>query len=243
MTPETSVVIPAYNEGESIVTCLQRVTAAVKPSTEILVVYDMEEDSTAPYVADFARGDGRVRGVLNTYGRGPANAIRFGLDQAAAPVGVVTMADSSDDFTQIDTMASMIQDDVVIVAASRYMRGGKQIGAPLIKQTLSRFAGLSLYWVGRVGTRDATNSFKAYSIDFVRSVGIESRSGFEIGIELVAKARRNRMRVEEIPTTWRERDEGESQFKLVEWIPVYLHWYFHALGRRIPQQATAEVSP
>ena len=47
---------------------------------------------------------------------------------------------------------------------------------------LSRLAGLSLFWFARVGTRDATNSFKAYSVEFVRDVGIDSNTGFEIGI-------------------------------------------------------------
>jgi glycosyltransferase involved in cell wall biosynthesis len=228
-------VIPVYNEGKSILSCLERLTGAVKPETEILVVYDMEEDTTVPFVAEYSEKDPRVRGVLNTYGRGPANAIRFGLDSVDAPVGVVTMADLSDDFTQINELASLVDGDVVVAAASRYMRGGKQLGAPLIKSTLSRLAGLSLFWLGRVGTRDATNSFKAYSTDFIRRVGIDSRSGFEIGIELVAKAKRNGLRVVEIPTTWRERSEGESRFKVLEWIPVYLRWYFYALGRQAPQ--------
>ena len=240
MKPDTSVVIPVYNEGKSIVSCLKRLSGAVKPETEVLVVYDMQEDTTAPFVAQFAENDPRVRGVLNTYGPGPANAIRFGLDSATAPVSVVTMADLSDDFTQINELASLVHDDVVVAAASRYMRGGKQLGAPLIKSTLSRLAGLSLYWLGRVGTRDATNSFKAYSTDFVRKVGIDSRSGFEIGIELVAKAKRHGLRVVEIPTTWQERSEGESRFKVIEWIPVYLRWYFYALGRRAPQQTNSK---
>ena len=240
MKPDTSVVIPVYNEGKSIVSCLERLSGAVKPETEVLVVYNMREDTTAPFVAQFAENDPRVRGVLNTYGPGPANAIRFGLDSATAPVSVVTMADLSDDFTQINELASLVHDDVVVAAASRYMRGGKQLGAPLIKSTLSRLAGLSLYWLGRVGTRDATNSFKAYSTDFVRKVGIDSRSGFEIGIELVAKAKRHGLRVVEIPTTWQERSEGESRFKVIEWIPVYLRWYFYALGRRAPQQTNSK---
>jgi dolichol-phosphate mannosyltransferase len=241
--PEISVVIPAYNEGDTIVSCLDQLTPELPTAAEILVVYDTAEDTTAPFVTEYAAKDARVRGVLNTYGRGPANAIRFGLDAAAAPVGVVTMADLSDDFSQIPTLAGLVTDDVVIAAASRYMRGGRQIGAPLLKRTLSRLAGLTLYWFGRVGTRDATNSFKAYSTDFVRTVGIESRNGFELGIELVAKARRNRRGVVEIPTIWQERDEGESRFRLFKWIPMYLRWYFYALGRRVPKNSTVKGKP
>ena len=119
------------------------------------------------------------------------------------------MADGCDDPTQIDQLLRLVERGVVVAAASRYMRGGQQIGGPLLKSTLSRLAGLTLYWLARVGTRDATNSFKAYATDFVRDVGIESDAGFEIGIELVAKAAPARgSPVAEIPTIWLERAQG-----------------------------------
>ena len=85
----------------------------------------------------------------------------------------------------------------------------------------------------RVGTHDATSSFKAYDRAFVQRVGIESTAGFEIAIELVAKARRHRLPVAEIPTIWRERTTGASNFKLWAWLPRYLHWYRYAFGSRI----------
>ena len=118
------------------------------------------------------------------------------------------MADGSDDAEQIDELCKLVERGVVVAAASRYMSGGQQIGGPMMKSQLSRLAGLSLYWFARVGTRDATNSFKAYSVEFVRDVHIDSDTGFEIGIELVAKARRLRQPVAEIPTIWLERAHG-----------------------------------
>ena len=117
----------------------------------------------------------------------------------------------------------------MVAAASRYMRGGRQVGGPRLKGLVSRTAGLSLNLLARVGTHDATNSFKAYSRAFVESVGVESDAGFEIGIEMVAKARRRGERVAEIPTVWLDRTTGQSNFKVREWIPRYLHWYLFAL--------------
>ena len=96
-------------------------------------------------------------------------------------------------------------------------------------------AGRSLHLLGRVGTHDATNSFKAYSRDFVRRVGIESDAGFTLGIEMVAKAKRRGLPVAEIPTARRDRTEGESDFSISKWMARYLHWYVLALrpaGRR-----------
>ncbi len=234
MTPRVSVVIPAYQEGQRIVAVLERIFESVHLPCEVAVVVDMEEDTTVPVVEDFADKEPRLRLLVNTYGRGPANAIRYGIDHVSAPVAVVTMADGSDDARQIDELARLVERGVVVAAASRYMPGGQQVGGPALKGLLSRTAGRTLGAFARVGTRDATNSFKAYSVEFVRAVGIESRAGFEIGLELTAKARRLRQPVAEIPTIWLERQAGVSNFKIAKWIPKYLRWYLFAFGPRTP---------
>ncbi|MCW6011273.1 glycosyltransferase family 2 protein [Micromonospora sp. CPCC 205371] len=242
VTPRVTVVIPVYNEGEAIVRCLDRIGREVLLPAEILVVHDMPEDTTVPYAQEVARTDPRVRTVLNTYGRGPANAIRFGIDQARAPVAVVTMADGSDDPRQIDELARLVDRGVAVAAASRYMPGGQQVGGPRFKRMLSRWAGRTLHWFARVGTRDATNSFKAYDTAFVRQVGIESRTGFEIGLELSAKATRLRLPVAEIPTIWLDRQLGESRFDVGRFLPSYLRWYFFAFGRKLTVSQVAAES-
>ena len=239
MTPRVSVVIPVYNEGPEVVRHLQRILREVLLPAEILVVHDMPEDTTVPYARKIAEHDPRVRTVLNTYGRGPANAIRFGIDAAAAPVAVVTMADGCDDPRQIDDLARLVDRGVVVAAASRYMPGGQQVGGPRFKRMASRWAGRTLWWLARVGTRDATNSFKAYDTGFVREVGIESRTGFEIGIELTAKATRMRRPVAEIPTIWLDRQLGESNFDVGRFVPSYLRWYLFAFGPRLTGEQLA----
>lgn len=231
--PRVSIVIPAYNEGEHIVPVLDRLFEAVTLPCEVIVVVDFAEDETVPVVEQYAREEPRIRLAINTYGRGPANAIRFGIDNAAAAVAVVTMADGCDDARQIDDLTRLVERGVAVAAASRYMAGGQQVGGPYLKGTLSKLAGRSLRVFARIGTRDATNSFKAYSTAFVREVGIESRAGFEIGIELTAKARRLRMPVAEIPTIWLDRQAGVSNFKVAQWIPKYFKWYRFAFGPRM----------
>lgn len=231
--PRVSVVIPAYNEGAQIIPCLTRILEAVALPCEILVVVDMPEDTTVPVIEKWAVEEPRLRVAVNDYGRGPANAIRYGIEHATAEVAVVTMADGCDDPRQIDDLTRLVERGVVVAAASRYMPGGQQVGGPLIKTALSKAAGRSLYLFARIGTRDATNSFKAYNTEFVREVGIDSRAGFEIGLELTAKAKRLGRPVAEIPTIWLERQAGLSNFKLASWIPQYLRWYRFAFGPRI----------
>ncbi|HYA68144.1 MAG TPA: glycosyltransferase family 2 protein [Acidimicrobiales bacterium] len=242
MKPRVSIVVPAYNEGDAIEEFLGRVLESVELPCELLVVVDSVDDTTNPYVEKFARVDPRARLVLNTIGPGPAHAIRFGIQEALADVAVVTMADGSDDPRQIDQLVRPVERGVVVAAASRYSHGGQQVGGPLIKGTMSKLAGLSLAWFARVGTRDATNSFKAYDMHFVRTVGIESDAGFEIGIELVAKAKRARLPVAELPTIWLERHHGMSNFKLASWIPRYLRWWFFAFGPRIPVEEIRQAA-
>ena len=235
-----SVVIPVYNEGDSIVACVHRILDVVTIPIEVLVVYDTPDDSTIPYIDSMHADDSRVRGVLNELGRGPAKAIRAGIDAADAEAVIVTMADGCDDPESIEHMVRLIERGCVIVAASRYMPGGAQVGGPWSKQLLSRGAGLTLYWFGRVGTRDATNSYKAYRRSWIEQVGIESEDGFEIGIELVAKARRTRSYVAEVPTIWLDRFAGTSNFKLAAWLPKYLQWYRFAFGRRLTLEQLSE---
>ncbi len=230
MKPRVSVVIPAYNEGAAVVPFLDRIFEAITLPAEVLVVYDTVDDSTVPFLESYAKREPQLRPVLNTLGRGPAKALRFGIGQATADVVVVTMADGSDDPMQIDQLTRLVERGVVVACASRYMRGGQQVGGPWIKGRVSRLAGVSLHLIARVGTHDATNSFKAYSRAFVERVGIDSDAGFELGIELVAKARRLGLPVAELPTIWLDRTDGTSNFKVKAWIPRYLHWYLYALG-------------
>lgn len=242
MTPRVSVIVTAYNEGEAIVPCLERLVEGVKLPCEILVVYDSPDDTTAPWVENFSEKDPRVVPVLNTLGRGPAYAIRAGFAVAKAPVVVVTMADGCDDPQLVDPLVRLVERGVVVAAASRYSRGGQQVGGPVLKRTLSRAAGLSLAWFARVGTKDATNSFKAYDREFVRRVGIDSDAGFEVGLELVAKARRIRAPVAELPTIWLDRSYGVSNFQIRAWLPRYLRWYRYAFGPKINDTELATSS-
>jgi dolichol-phosphate mannosyltransferase len=242
MKPRVSIVVPAYNEGAAIDEFLGRVLEAVELPCELLVVVDAPDDTTVPYVEKYTRQDTRVRVLVNTVGPGPAQAIRYGIGQSLADVVVVTMADGSDDPRQIDQLVRLVERGVVVAAASRCSRGGQQVGGPFLKGSLSRLAGTTLALLARVGTRDATNSFKAYDMDFIRTVGIDSDAGFEIGIELVAKARRARLPVAELPTIWLERDQGMSNFKLVSWLPRYVRWWLFAFGPGIPVEQVREVA-
>ena len=227
-----SVVVPVYNEGANIAQfCAEALT--LPRGGEFLFVYDFEEDDTLPALAalDQERKPEGIR-TVRTQGRGVRDAIVTGLHTASAPVILVMMADLSDDTMRVAEMIERVEGGADVVCASRYMKGGKQIGGPPVKKLMSRLAGVSLHWLGGLPVHDATNSFKAYSRELIQSVTIESTAGFALGIELTVKAHFSGRRVEEVPSIWRDRQAGASRFRVFAWLPHYLHWYFWALRRR-----------
>ena len=232
-----SIVLPVYNEGEAVEPVLRSLAAAVTTPHELLVVYDFDEDTTVPVVARLASEIPGLRGVRNELGRGVLRAMKAGIASSAAPYVLVSMADGSDEPHVVDPMVGLARDGADVVAASRYMRGGRQFGGPPLKRLLSRVAGLTLHWFAGVATHDPTNNFKLYSRRFLDSITIESTAGFELALELTVKATLAERRVAEVPTTWRDRTAGESNFRLRQWLPHYLHWYRIAFVGRLRRLA------
>lgn len=224
-SPELSIVLPVYNEGEAVEPVLRGLAAGVATPHELVVVYDFDGDSTVPVIARLTGEIHGLRGLRNDLGRGVLNAMRAGIADTTAPYVLISMADGSDEPYIVDSMVSLAREGADVVAASRYMRGGRQIGGPPLKRLLSRTAGLTLHWFAGVPTRDPTNNFKLYSRRFLDSVTIESTAGFELALELTVKATIAGRRIAEVPTTWRDRTAGQSNFKLRKWLPHYLRWY------------------
>ena len=222
-----SVVVPAREEGLGINKFLSGIMENVSLPIEVLIVVDDENDNTFDSIDFKNLGKGiQVRRILNDSGAGPANAIKYGISVAKSSVLVVTMADGSDDPSCIDNMIRLIERGCAMVVASRYMPGGQQIGGPILKRLLSRNASRILRVFGGVRIHDSTNSFRAFSSEFVREAKIESKNGFELGLELTAKAHKTNQLVAEIPTIWIDRQFGQSKFRLMQWLPSYLKWFF-----------------
>lgn len=227
---DVTIVIPVYDEGNNICAALAELDSNVRVDAETWLVYDSESDSTLPFAHECV-GKTRIpfRLVRNKYGRGALNAIKTGLEEAPTELIVVTMADLCDPPKVINEMVSVaISRNADIVCASRYMKGGRQFGGPRFKGFLSHAAGLILCWFAGLPTHDPTNSFKLYRKSFLNTVTIESTGGFELGLELVVKAHAAGRRIIEVPTTWRDRVAGQSNFKLWKWLPHYLRWFFKA---------------
>jgi len=228
-----SIVVPALNEGKQIELFLDRLEESVELPVEVLIIVDTLTDTTLEGIENYSPKKHLIRGVVSQLPKGPANAIRHGISECTSDVVVITMADGSDDPRVIDDLIRLVERGCAVAAASRYMAGGQQIGGPRFKKLLSKNASRALWFVLGVGTHDSTNSFKAYSKKFIDEVGIESDKGFELGLELVAKAHRSGQMIAEVPTIWIDRMIGQSNFQLRRWLPQYLRWFFYAFGPKL----------
>jgi dolichol-phosphate mannosyltransferase len=236
--PLLHIITPVYNEGDNFPALYDAVKKNVKIPHKLVVVYDFDEDTTVPVAKSYAAKDKTVILHKNTIGRGPMNALKSGFDYVKDGPILVTMADLSDDLGDADVMYKKYLDGAQVVCASRYVKGGKQIGGPLFKRRLTWLAGASLHYVRGVPTHDLTNNFRLYDKALLDRITIESTGGFEIAMEITVKAFALRVPIAEIPTTWRDRTAGQSNFKLWKWLPSYLKWYFVALKPRVPKKST-----
>ncbi|WP_437203644.1 glycosyltransferase [Planctomicrobium sp. SH664] len=249
--PILSLIVPVFNEHENFPRLVERVESQLQLPFRMVMVYDFDGDSTVPVARELAATRPWLELVRNDLGRGPANAIRAGFQHVDRGPALVVMADLSDDLRDIPEMLRLYSEGNRIVCASRYMRGGKQIGGPWLKRTMSRTAGVSLRWLVRFPTHDATNNFRLYDAALVNDLGIESERGFEIALELTAKAFARGEKIAQVPTTWTDRTAGTSTFQIRKWLPLYLKWYRYALlagvglvpDRKVKGSPTPEPAP
>jgi dolichol-phosphate mannosyltransferase len=228
--PVLSFVIPVWQEGENIASLLAELAAATDLARhEILVVYDRDDDDTLPALAQVADRFPTLRTVRNACGGGARNALRTGFASARGAGVCVVMADRSDDLALLSRMEAVFAEGADLVVPSRYMPGGRQLGGPLVKRLLSRWAGVSLHRVRGLPTCDPTNNFKLYRTAMLRALPLDAEGGFDVALELTVKGWRAGYRIVELPATWRDRTAGRSRFRLARWLPRYLRWYLLAL--------------
>lgn len=228
-----SIIIPAHFEEKNILPELEEIKKKVKTSHEIIIVYDLDNDPTIKVVENYIKKSKSKNIFLKKNNvrskRGVINAVKTGIYFAKTKIIVISMADLSDDIGKIDQMHQMIEKGFDIVCASRYMKGGQQIGGPFLKGLFSRLAGLSLFYFFGLPTHDPTNAFKMYRKSVFDQIKIESDGGFEYNLEVVVKAFKKGFKITEVPAVWKDRTGGKSKFKLIKWLPKYLRWYWYLI--------------
>lgn len=243
--PEVTLIIPVYDEEHTIVPLVDEIKRCVQPAWRALIIYDQDDDATLRKLDEITSQHDNVVFVRNSRGPGIVNAFRTGFAQADTPFVVPIMADLSDMPETVNVMHERIREGYDMVVASRYAPGGAKIGGPWLKNVLSRIANGTLHALTRIPTHDMTNAFIMYRRPMLDTITIESTGGFEITMEIIAKAFVLGYRITEVPTVNRDRAAGKSKFKLAHWILKYLYWFLYILGcslrRRLRRGAEPEV--
>ena len=125
---ELTIVIPAYNEQESIVPMYERLLAAVEPvvdGLEVLYVDDGSHDGTWEAICSLAERDPRVRGLRFARNFGHQAALTAGVDAALGHAVVIIDADLQDPPEVIPELVARWRDGYEVVYAQREVREGE----------------------------------------------------------------------------------------------------------------------
>ena len=230
---EKLVIVPTYNERENIGPLLDQLMG-LPERVDVLVVDDASPDGTADLVKERAAREPRIHLLQRSGKLGLGSAyvegFRYALAQGAEYIFEMD-ADFSHDPQAIPAFLAAAQ-DADVVLGSRYLHGVRVVNWPLNRLILSRAANVYTRLITGLPVHDATSNFRLYSRRLLDRVTIESTGGFELGIELTVKAYLLGMKLAEVPTTWRDRTAGTSRFKLWQWLPRYLHWYWRGFWGR-----------
>ena len=221
MEQTKTLIIPCKDEGREFSNILKRFLDYLDETTLVLIVVDDIEDSSLEYLGELSSN---IKVLVNTYGPGPALAINYGIDNSVGNSICVAMGDGSDDPKQVEELFLLIDRGLSVAVASRYTKNGKYIGRKSFKYFLSKYSGIILNILFRLGTNDPTNMFKAYSSNFLKNVKVESKNGFTLGLEMVVKAKLNNAPIGEMPTIWIDRTHGISKFNMKKYLPSYIYW-------------------
>lgn len=209
------VVVPTYNEAESIGILIDRVLA-LSPRFRVLIVDDNSPDGTGRIVESMAGANGgRVQLLSRPRKEGIGRAYVAGFDVALqSDAALIAQMDADlshdpDDLLRLVEAAS----DADLVLGSRYVEGGDTAGWPRHRKLISRVGGRYARTVLNVPVQDLTGGFKVYRRAALEALDIDhiTSDGYVFQIETTFKTINNGFRVVEVPIQFIDRVAGKSK--------------------------------
>lgn len=215
-----SVVIPAYNESESITETIDELVSVLSERSldyEILVVNDNSKDNTLAVLEGLKQKYSNLNYVTNLGPNGFGYAVRYGLERFSGDCVAVMMADLSDSpHDLLQFYDTMIEGNYDCVFGSRFMKGGKTIDYPAIKKVINRVANAIIRMVMNIKYNDTTNAFKLYKRHTIDGIKPFLSPHFNLTVELPLKAIIRGYTFAVVPNSWTNRKYGESKLKIRE---------------------------
>ena len=217
MVFELSIIVPTYNERDNIVPLFDSIRHVLTDiNWELIVVDDDSPDGTNIVVKDLANQDGRVRCIHRLNRRGLSSACIEGIQASASPLVCIMDADLQHDEKIIPEMYSkIINDELDIVVASRYVDKGSTGELPNLRKKISKFATkLSLVSLN-INITDPMSGFFMIRRSFFEKVMYRvSGRGFKILLDLIISSDKA-VKIAELPYVMRSRKSGESKLNLI----------------------------
>lgn len=215
-----SVVIPAYNEEESLretISLLIEVLKANDIDHEIFVVNDNSKDNTLEILKQLKEEYDTLHYETNEGPNGFGYAVRYGLERFSGDCVAVMMADLSDSPEDLVRFyRTMVDGNYDCVFGSRFIKGGKTIDYPFVKKIINRMANMIIRIMMGIKYNDATNAFKLYRRHTIDGLKPFLSPHFNLTIELPLKAIIRGYSYTVLPNSWTNRKYGESKLKIRE---------------------------
>ncbi len=203
-----SIVIPCYNEENTIETIVDKVIASPVPKKEIIIVDDCSKDNTRKILEEKIRPK-VARIIYHEQNGGKGAALRTGFKAATGDVVIIQDADLEYDpgeYPQV--VASIFEGRADVVYGSRFkdnkMKG--YLANRMANWFLTRCSNLFTH----LKCTDMETCYKAFRREIIQSVEIkEQRFGFEP--EITAKIARKKVRFTEVPISYYPRTNEEGK--------------------------------
>ena len=221
-----SIVIPTYNEKDTLPILIEKLTREVKKIAEkfsIIIMDDSSPDGTGRIAEDLNKKYQNITVIQRPSKLGLGSAYKQGFQIALErfdPDYVVQMdADHSHDPKEIKLMANKIKDHDYVIA-SRHLPGSTVIGWGVGRKLLHTLAGNFAKGCAKLEITDPTSGFRMFKKSVLSAVNFSEikSEGFAFQVELLCYLRRKGLHGIEIPTRFVNREIGKSKMGLGETI-------------------------
>jgi dolichol-phosphate mannosyltransferase len=237
----TLVVIPTYNERDTVTQIVPAVRAAV-PEAFVQIVDDNSPDGTGALADQLAAADPQVevlhRAAKQGLGAAYVDAFRRALASPRAYARIVQMdSDFSPDPKDVPRLLKALDEGADLAIGSRYVAGGGTVNWNRLRRLISRGGGTYARLVLGISIQDLTAGFKAWNATTLSAIDLAAISarGYGFQIEMTYRAVAAGFKVVEVPITFVDRRVGQSKMSgLIVTEAMTMVW---SLRRRVPRPA------
>ena len=226
------IIIPVYNEDANITRLLKALEDEVTCNFRILICYDSETDKTLEHFKNTNVISKEILLIKNPK-QGPNSAIIEGIKLSNAEIILIYMADDFENIKLINNMINLMERGNDLIIPSRFIPGGKMLGAKKIKKMITVIGSYSIYYLAKIPFRDCTNAFKMFSASLKDKIKLDSTTGFTFAMELTTKSYLSNLKIIEIPSIWIENKNRKSNFKIFKWLPYYIYWLMYSMIKNL----------